>query len=189
MSDTTKKVEKEKNYENFEVKKEIISWIKAGIITLIFYLFVNIFIFTAKVDGPSMLSTFEHGDLILVNRIAYSLDNSLPEYEDVIIFTNEYKGYELIKRVIGLPGDHIEIKEGKVYRNGTLLTEIYLDTSILPNGTEGNVDEIINEGHVFVMGDNRANSADSRYPEIGQINMKDVKGKVFLRMIPNFKTF
>ena len=186
------KINNEKRNEkiDLDIKEEIMSWIKAGVVTLIFYLFVNIFVFTARVDGPSMLPTFEHGDLILVNRIAYTLnETSLPEYEDIVIFTNKSRGYELIKRVIGLPGDHIEIKDGEVYRNGTLLSEVYLDESIHPNGTEGNIDEIVKEGHIFVMGDNRANSADSRYEEIGQINMSDVKGKVFLRMIPNFKTF
>lgn len=169
-----------------DLKKEILSWVQAGIITLVIYLFINAFVFTARVDGPSMLPTFTHGDLIFVNRVAYTLMSDLPEYEDIIVFKSETRGYEIIKRVIGLPGDHIEIKDGKVYRNGSLLQESYLDSEIV---TEGDIDEIIQEGHIFVLGDNRPNSADSRVPDIGQVSMKDVKGKVFIRMIPNFKIF
>ncbi len=183
--DTKTKVQntEKKDIKN-EVQQEIMSWIKAGIITLFAYIFINFFIFTARVDGPSMLSTFTHGDLIFVNRIAYS--RTLPEYEDVVIFTSNTRGYELIKRVIGLPGDHIVVKDGQVYRNGTLLQEPYLDDGIV---TEGDIDTIVNEGFIFVMGDNRPNSADSRIDEIGQVSMDSVKGKVFLRIIPNPKFF
>ncbi len=169
-----------------EIQQEMMSWVKAGVLALFFYICINFFIFTARVDGPSMLSTFTHGDLIFVNRIAYTLMSDLPEYEDIVIFTNETRGYELIKRVIGLPGDHIQVKDGQVYRNGTLLQEDYLDAGI---ETEGDVDEIVKEGYIFVMGDNRPNSADSRLPEIGQVSMKTVKGKVFLRIIPNPQKF
>lgn len=171
--------------EDFDLKKETISWIKAGLITIVFYIFINFFVFTARVDGPSMLPTFTHGDLIFVNRIAYA-NEKLPDYNDIVIFSNEERGYEIIKRVIGLPGDHIEIKENKVYRNGTLLQEPYLYDDMI---TEGDIDEIVKESHIFVLGDNRTNSADSRIQNIGQVDMSEVLGKVVVRMIPNFKLF
>lgn len=169
-----------------DIKKEIISWIKAGILTLVIYLFINLFVFTARVDGPSMLPTFTHGDLIFVNRIAYTLPKGLPDYEDIVIFNNEIRGYDIIKRVIGLPGDHIEVKDNEVYRNGTLLQEPYLADEII---TEGNIDEIVQEGHIFVLGDNRPNSADSRISDIGQVSIDDVMGRVLVRVIPNFRIF
>lgn len=177
---------KDPNETKNEIQQEIMSWVKAGVITLFLYIIINFFVFTARVDGPSMLSTFTHGDLIFVNKIAYTLMSDLPEYEDVVIFTSNIRGYELIKRVIGLPGDHIQIKDGKVYRNGTLLQEPYLDDGI---ETDGEIDEIVKEGYIFVMGDNRPNSADSRLPEIGQVSMDTVRGKVFFRVIPNPKRF
>lgn len=187
MKNTTESTETKKEQPiKSDLTKEILSWIKAGILTLIIYLFINFFIFTARVDGPSMLPTFTHGDLIFVSRIAYTLPEGLPEYNDIVIFSNEIRGYEIIKRVIGLPGDHIEIKDNQVYRNGSLLQETYLDESII---TEGNIDEIIQEGHIFVLGDNRQNSADSRISDIGQVSMDDVKGRVLVRVIPNFKIF
>ena len=89
--------------------------------------------------------------------------------------------------VINLSDDDchkLAIKDGEVYRNGTLLSEVYLDESILPNGTEGNIDEIVKEGHIFVMGDNREGSKDSRHPEIGLVDKREVLGKVFFLFLP-----
>lgn len=173
--------EVEKQPESTTVVKEIIEWIKAAAIALFVFLIINIFLFPARVDGDSMLPNFEHGDRLIVNRLAYK--DKVPEYEDIVIFYCETKNYTLIKRVIGVPGDQIEIKDGKVYRNGTELNE----SRYLSCETIGNINTIVEEGHVFVLGDNRPDSADSRYAEIGQIPLTEIKGKVLLRLFPNPK--
>lgn len=165
------------------VKTEILSWIKTGIIAFILFLILNFFILTARVDGASMEPNFSNGDTLIVNRLAYK--NTLPQYSDIIVFDCETKGAYLIKRVIGLPGDHIEIKDGKVYRNEVELNE----QEYISCETNGNIDEIIKDNHIFVMGDNRPNSADSRIPQVGQIKIEDIKGKVQVRLFPNPQKF
>lgn len=173
------KVEATTNTEQTTVGKEIKEWIKSAAIALVLFFFINIFFFAARVDGESMEPNFYHGDRLIVNRLAYK--DKLPEYGDVVIFYCETKGYTLIKRVIGLPGDKIEIKDGAVYRNGSKLDE----SAYISCETNGNISTTVEEGHIFVLGDNRPDSADSRYAQIGQIDMKDVKGQPILRLYPN----
>lgn len=174
---TTEK--KDKVTSTTTIKGEIKEWAKSAILALIVVVFINIFFFSARVDGESMAPNLSHGDRLIVNKLAYV--NKLPDYEDIVVFYSETKGYILIKRVIGLPGDLIEIKDGCVYRNGTLLDEsAYLDVE-----TNGLISVTVEENKIFVLGDNRPESADSRYAQIGQIDMSDVKGKVIVRTFPN----
>jgi signal peptidase I len=85
----------------------------------------------------------------------------------------------LVKRVIGLPGDHIVVRDGLVYLNDIQLQENYLNEGI----TDGNIDTVVPEEHLFVMGDNRLNSNDSR-GTVGFVSMKSVIGKVNYRLFP-----
>ena len=165
-----------------KVWKEILSWIGTIVTAFIAYLIINMFIFTAQVDGLSMFPTLNNHDYLFASRTAYN--KTPPEYEDIIVFKSLIRNEPLIKRVIGKPGDHIEIKDGKVYRNDELLNEDYIDIE-----TIGEVNEIVEEDHLFVMGDNRDNSADSRYPEVGQISYDNILGKAVARVFPNFTIF
>lgn len=174
------KASKESNSSLTTLKNEIFEWAKAAFFAIIFFIILNIFLFPAKVDGGSMLPNYVDGDRLLVSRLAYT--NSLPKYGDVVIFYSETKRYTLIKRVIGLPGDQIEIKDGKVFRNGTKLDE----SDYINIETNGDMNVIVEAGHVFVLGDNRPDSADSRYAEVGQVDIAEIKGKVIFRIFPNF---
>lgn len=158
------------------IKKEITEWIKAAIFALIFYIIINVFIFSARVDGASMYPTLNDDDFLISLK---GIINNDYKYGDIVVFSVESRDYLLIKRIIGLPGDHIEIKQGNVYRNGTKLNEPYIDVE-----TDGDINQIIEEGNYFVLGDNRGNSADSRVPEIGQIGAEDIKGKILFRLYP-----
>lgn len=132
------------------------------------------------VDGHSMDMTLSDGDTLLISNLFYT-----PDYNDIIVFeyvTDRGERRPLVKRIIGLEGDTIRVeKNGDVYRNGDLLPEdyVYLDGKI-PISLSGEWD--VGEGEVFVMGDHRNDSKDSR--EIGPISTNTIMGKVMIRLLP-----
>lgn len=97
-----------------------------------------------------------------------------------IYLTDDGKSKKIVKRVIGLPNDHIVVKNGSVYLNDKKLNENYIKDSY----TDGSVDIIVPENEVFVMGDNRLESQDSRAISLGTINKSDILGKVVIRLFP-----
>lgn len=128
------------------------------------------------VHGNSMHPTLKEGDRLLVNRLYYLYH--APRKGDVITFEDpRHQGRYLVKRVVGLPGDVIEIKDGFIKCNGTQVTEQYIDSRI----EDGNYGPIrVKTGTVFVMGDNRQRyaSRDSRNQSIGLVPFRLIKGKV-----------
>ena len=166
-----------------KVKKEIFEWIKVFALAIVFAFLITQFIKPTLVRGESMYSTLEEGDYLIINRMAYKFGE--PERGDIIVFKSNLQqddgtSKDLVKRVIGVGGDTVKIENSKVYVNGTELDEPYIDDEI----TEGNVDTVVPEGTVFVLGDNRDISLDSRYDEVGFINESDILGKVFVRLYP-----
>ncbi|MEN6389053.1 MAG: signal peptidase I [Syntrophomonas sp.] len=125
-----------------------------------------------SMGGDSMAPTFTNGEKITVDSRAYG--SSQPQRGDIIAYKDE-SGVVMIKRVIGLPGEQIEIKDGKVYVNGNEITENYLNKQ---NSTEASGTSIwkIPDKNVFVMGDNRQSSKDSRVS--GSIPYDRILGKV-----------
>jgi signal peptidase I len=165
-------------------KNEIWEWTKALIIALLIAVFIRYFLFTPiVVDGDSMMPTLKDGDKMIVNKIGYRLGE--PKRFDIVVF-HAPEGKDYIKRVIGLPGEHIEYKDDQLYINGEPIDEPYLDEykSQLSEGQltqdftlqdiEPNMD-VIPEGYVFVMGDNRRYSKDSRH--IGVVSEDKIIGK------------
>ena len=142
------------------------------------------------VDGDSMLPTLQNKNMLLVTDVGYT-----PQYEDIVIVyapnlyskqTNEY-GKTIVKRVIGLPGDKIRIDFGKgiVYRNGEALDEPYTNTlTTVQQNFPNNKEVIVPENRIFVLGDNRNNSKDSRSYDIGMIDVRYVIGKSLFRVWP-----
>lgn len=159
------------------VKEAVSTVIIAGLITLVLklYLFDNRIIPTS-----SMYPTIYAGDMILVNKLVYRFNT--PERGDIIVFKPdaEVGKDDLLKRVIGLPGEKIEVKDQKVYINDQVLKESYLNEA--PQYNYGPIQ--VPEGHLFVLGDNRNLSFDSHLWPEPFLDISSVKGKAFFRYWP-----
>lgn len=168
---------------NEKIKKEAIEWMKIIATALIFAFIITQFIRPTLVRGESMYPTLEENDYLIINRMAYKIGE--PKDGDIIVFSTELlqengDRKDLVKRIIGVSGDHIKIENSKVYVNDKLVDEPYIHD----NYTEGNIDIVIPKGKIFAMGDNREKSLDSRYEDVGLVNEKDVMGKVMIRLFP-----
>ncbi|MCA1030051.1 signal peptidase I [Bacillus timonensis] len=158
-------------------KNELWEWVKALAIAVILAAVIRYFFFAPiVVDGTSMMPTLHDKDRMIVNKIGYMIGDA-KRFDIVVFHATEEKDY--IKRVIGLPGDRVEYIEDVLYINGMKFEEPYLDPykAELIDGplTDPFVVETVPEGHVFVMGDNRRYSKDSRH--IGPVPIEKVLGK------------
>ena len=173
----------------------VLEWVGVVLGALVVALLVKQFLFAAYyIPSPSMEPTLTDGDRIVVNKLSYRLHEV--NRGDVVVFqraTPQSDGInDLIKRVIALPGETIEVVDGRVYVDGGLLLEPYLTARDstggfpLPPGCIGASGSInrctVPDEHVFVMGDNRRNSKDSRF--IGPVAESDIVGRAFLRVWP-----
>lgn len=172
------------------LKKEGIEWIKAFAVGIIIFVFIRTFFFSNYVvEGESMMPTLENGNKLIVNKIGTHI-GELHRF-DVIVFHHS-KEEDFVKRVIGLPGDKIEYHDDELYINGEKVSEPYLDKyrkealgSMLTGDftlMELTGTETVPEGKLFVLGDNRAKSWDSRH--YGFVSIDQVVGKVNLRYWP-----
>ena len=131
------------------------------------------------VSGPSMMNTLQDQERLLVNKLVYYTRE--PKRGEIIVF--KYPSdtrRDFIKRVIAVGGDTIEIRDGKTYGNGEALDESYIREPFHTNYPKTTVPQ----GHIFVMGDNRNNSEDSRYRDVGFVDLSLVKGKASLIFWP-----
>lgn len=142
------------------LRKEVFSWIRMIVIVIaVVLILLNFIIINARVPSGSMENTIMTNDRLIGFRFAYWFDK--PERGDIILFEYPVDESQIyIKRVIGLPGETVEIKEGRVYIDGTPLEEDYLKEEWVVNN-DGYVFEVP-EGCYFAMGDNRNNSEDGR---------------------------
>ena len=180
----TGKPGKEKKPVN--VKKEILSWILTIAVAVAAALLIRTFLFEPiRVDGESMCDTLQNGEIMLVTKPEYLTGD--PQRGDVVICKYPGRTENFVKRVMGIPGDVIEIRSNVVYRNGEALDEPYLTPERNDNGFSM-APFTLGEDEYFVMGDNRDNSHDSRnYYGAGRpaaISRKDIVGKVRFVMWP-----
>jgi signal peptidase I len=155
-----------------DVRRFVLDLLETLILSVILFLVINAVSARVRVDGFSMRPTLEDGEFILVNRLAYKFGS--PKRGEIIVFRSPVTPDEdLIKRVIGLPGDEIVIREGQVYINGNLLQEPYIAASPIYSGAWQVLD-----GYLFVLGDNRNDSSDSH--SWGLVPMPNVVGRSIL---------
>ena len=193
MSDgTVKKKKKKKLPGSYTEEGDFLGTVRDYLVLIaialgIALLVVHFVAVRSVVDGNSMNPTLTNGDNLVVGRIQYAFSG--PERFDIIVFElKNDPGTHYIKRVIGLPGETVQIKEGAVYINGKLLSEdTYGNAAILRPG-RASEPLTLGEGEYFVMGDNRNNSQDSRYNEPGNIQKSQIVGKAVLRIWP-FSSF
>jgi len=163
-------------------KNEFLEWLKALAIAIVLAIVIRTFFFAPiVVDGQSMMPTLNHQDRMIVNKIGTKIGN-IERFDIVVFHATEDKDY--IKRVIGLPGDHIEYKNDTLYINGEPYEEPYLEDykkQVIdgPLTESFKLEDIIGqktipEGEIFVMGDNRRYSKDSRH--IGTVPIEEVMG-------------
>jgi len=173
--------------------KMVKEYAEALIIALVLALFIRTFVVQAfKIPSESMLQTLQVGDHLLVNKFIYGIkipfiDRTLipvssPHFQDIIVFEYpEDPSKDFIKRVIGLPGDTIELRAGVLWRNGEKVDEPYL-AHLPPKGFAMHLSEFgpvtVPAGKYFCMGDNRNNSHDSRY--WGFVDTRAIVGKAWI---------
>ncbi len=162
--------------------QNIVEWYEALIFALTFLVLLFTFVVrVVAVNGSSMVPTLHSGDRLLVQSSLFGVDRG-----DVVVVDSyiEY-GKPLVKRVIAVGGDQVDIdaEAGQVFVNGQLLDEPYIAE---PTHQAGNMEFplTVPEGCVFVMGDNRMHSTDSRFQDIGFIDERDILGRVLYRIYP-----
>ncbi|MBQ7333650.1 MAG: signal peptidase I [Clostridia bacterium] len=157
-------------------------FVELFVFTLALVLFITSFIIRhSVVVGGSMENTLYEGERLLISDLFYT-----PDYGDIIVFQDPETNVKgaVVKRIIGLPGDTIQIKRnGSIYRNGTLLIEeyVFIDEK---NYTYQELYVVVPDGELFVMGDHRNNSEDSRSKGFGTIDEDSILGRVLLRFYP-----
>lgn len=168
--------------KSINTRSEIYEWIQSIIIAIILCVIVFVF-FVRVVDvvGPSMNPTLEDGDKMIVSNLFYE-----PKAGDIVIFRkDEYKPEALVKRVIATEGQTVEIdfNKGIVYVDGVALDEPYTAAPTI-NQLDFKGAQVVPEGCVFVLGDNRNDSTDSRKTEIGMVDTRMIIGKVHFVIFP-----
>ena len=169
---------------NYELIREVLVWtFQIAIVCLIAFVLVWYFGQRVSMVGDSMNPVMENGNVTLINRIVY--DASTPKRGDVIAFKPNGNdiSYYYIKRIVGLPGETIEIRDGKIFIDEEELEEEYITTEI---DDVGIVDEPMKLGNneFFVLGDDRQNSEDSRTANIGNVKRSEIEGKVWFVVSP-----
>ena len=179
-----RKKKKERKPEEVNIVKELLSLIiYIGIVVLLCFIIINFVGCRSRVEGESMMPTLNNGDNLWVDKLSYTFGD--PKRFDVIIFNyNEDTTY--VKRIIGLPGETVRIdKDGKIYINEKLLVENYGKEKISANNLgRASQPVLLGKDEYFVLGDNRNNSSDSRWADVGNVQREDIVGKVVLRIYP-----
>lgn len=173
--------------DEFDVKDfmtEVGHWaISILVVVILAYSIVTFGVQSVTMIGQSMDPALTNQDVVLINKRAYTFH--APERYDIVAFKlkEDTENYFNIKRIIGLPGEKIQIKNGRIFIDGNVRTDLPFEDLVMTEGIA--LDEMmLGEDEYFLMGDNCNNSEDSRFVNIGNISEKEISGKVFFRIAP-----
>lgn len=193
MYEQLKQEEKKKGFSAFvafiaAVGSFIFGSIEALVTAIALVIVLYLFILTPhEIDGRSMHPTYKDGEVLLANKVIYRI--SEPKRGDAVIFKHS-ETEDYIKRIIGLPGEEVSLRDGNMYINDKMLDESEYLTDTIYTEKGRFLDEgdtiVVPDGEVFVCGDNRPHSSDSR--DFGPVSIQDIKGKVWIVYYP-FKNF
>src|SRR6478609_8778851 len=168
-------------------RNSLLEWLIVIAVAMTSALVVRAFVVQQfAVDGTSMMTTLHNGDRVLVNKLSYRLHD--PNRGDVVVLKTieGVSERDLIKRVVGLPGETISYENCVLKVDGRVVNEPYLDPAVVTPTSCGSSfgDTVVQKDHVFVMGDNRGGSKDSRDSQVGQIAYGDLVGRAFVVIWP-----
>ena len=163
--------------------REILDWvIYIGIILLFTYLIITYVGVRTRVSGQSMQPTLHDGDNLLVDKLTYRFRD--PKRYEIVVFPYKYEeDTYYIKRIIGLPGETVQIIDGYVYINGKKLEKDY-GAEVMQDAGIAEEPITLGKDEYFVLGDNRNHSSDSRVPNVGVLKRKDLMGRAWIRISP-----
>ena len=168
--------------QNVDMKKEILSWVfYIGFVLVLTWVIITFVGQRTRVDGRSMENTLHNGDNLIVEKLSYRFSD--PKRFDIIVFPPTGKKEYYIKRIIGLPGETVQIKDGQILING----EVYNEKDEFPAITNAGLASepiTVGKGQYFVLGDNRNNSEDSRHNGMGLVDSDRIVGKLWFTISP-----
>lgn len=174
----------DRDFDKRKLIKSISTWfIQILVVIILAFVIISYCIQTMKVVGGSMSPVLSNGDVVYVNKLVYKF--TAPKRYDIIALkvTKGDSEYYTIKRIIALPGETVQIKDGEIYINDSKREDVPFEDLIL---TPGMAEEPITLGddEYFVMGDNCNNSDDSRFSNISNVNKEDILGKISFIVLP-----
>ena len=169
--------------EKPDVMRELLGMlVYVGIVLAVTFLIITFVGQRTHVSGESMENTLDDGDQLIVDKVTYRFH--APERYDIIVFPFRYKDNTYyIKRIIGLPGETVQIVDGEIYINGEVLQESY-GREVMQDAGLAAEPITLGDDEYFVLGDNRNYSSDSRDPSVALIHRKKIVGRAWLRIWP-----
>ena len=169
--------------EKPDVMRELLGMlVYVGIVLAVTFLIITFVGQRTHVSGESMENTLDDGDQLIVDKVTYRFHD--PERFDIIVFPFRYKDNTYyIKRIIGLPGETVQIVDGEIYINGEVLQESY-GREVMQDAGLAAEPITLGDDEYFVLGDNRNYSSDSRDPSVALIHRKEIVGRAWLRIWP-----
>ena len=176
-------LEVEKNNEK-SIMRELFGWVLYILIVVgLTYLILTYVGQRTRVSGHSMETTLSDGANLIVDKLSYRFGD--PKRYDIIVFPYKYKeNTYYIKRIIGLPGETVQVTDGYAYIDGELLESDVYGAEIMDNSGIAGEPLTLDEDEYFVLGDNRNNSSDSRDPSVGILTREDLLGRAWIRIYP-----
>lgn len=171
----------ERRFSKQFILKLLITLVEAVIVVFLAFAITRYGLEKMTVSGEYMSPTLKSGDCVLVNKLSYRLHKIHRNDVVVVKQTGSEHSYFTLERVIGLPGENVQIQEGQVYINGKKLKE-KLDFPLMDNGGLAEDAFTLEKGQYFVLGDNRNECEDSRNATVGNISRKSIVGKAWIRM-------